>query len=60
MALTEEGLVPFTKLMQIHKIMQPRMDPTHLDRRRDLYKRQDWEGYEQCMKSELERGVRIA
>ena len=46
MALTEEGLVPFTKLMQIHKILQPRMDPTHLDRRRDLYKQQDWEGYE--------------
>ena len=36
------------------------MDPTHLDRRRDLYKKQDWEKYEQCMKQELDRGVQVA
>jgi len=60
MNLTAEGLIPFTKLMQIHKIMQPRLDPTHLDRRRALYRQQDWAAYEQCMKSELERGVGIA
>lgn len=60
MNVTAEGLVPFTKLMQIQKIMQPRMDSTHLDRRRDLYKKQDWKRYEQCMKQELDRGVQVA
>ena len=46
--------------MQIHKIMQPKMDPTHLQRRRQLYRESNWPAYEQCMKQELDRGVQVS
>ena len=47
MALEEESeLVPFDKLMQINKIMHPRLNSDYLERRRDFYRAKDWAGYE--------------
>jgi len=46
----DDGFIPFTKLMQINKIMHPRLNTEYLERRRELYKAKDWEAYERCVR----------
>ena len=46
--------------MQMQKIMHPRIKETHVDKRRQLYKDQQWDKYEELVRSEITRGVRLS
>ena len=46
--------------MSIHKIMQPRIDPEFIRKRRQLYREEDWKGYERLMRQQLGLSIRVA
>jgi hypothetical protein len=56
----DDGLIPFTKLMQINKIMHPRLNTEYLQRRRELYKSKDWEAYDRCVRDSFRQGIQVA
>jgi len=58
--LRDDGLLQFADLMSIHKIMQPRIDPLWLAKRRELFRLKDWKSYETHMRTQLESSVKIA
>lgn len=61
MTLTRgEGLIPFLKLMQINKIVHPRLKTDYLEKRRALYKAKDWKGYDECVRKSFSSGIEVA
>ena len=58
--LTREETIPFFKTMQINKIMHPRLNTNYLERRRELYRAQDWDQYAKCVKQSFQKSIQIA
>jgi hypothetical protein len=46
----KDGLIQFADLMAIHKIMQPRIDPLKVEKRREIFKNKDWLKYGEHMR----------
>ena len=46
--------------MQINKIMHPRLNTDYLNRRRDLYKAQDWDKYEKCIVDNFRQSIQVS
>ena len=56
----KEGLIPVAKLMQINKVVHPRVDSKYLLKRRELYKAKDNAGYERCIKESFFKSIQVA
>ena len=52
--------MPFEKLMQIKKIMHPRIAGSTLAKRRELYRAQDWAQYDRIVIDEISSGTRMS
>lgn len=46
----DEGLIPVSKVMQINKVVHPRLNTEYLEHRRQLYIAKDWAAYDKCVK----------
>ena len=49
----KDDLISFKKVMQINKIMHPRLNTVYLEKRRALYRKQEWDKYSDCVKEAM-------
>ena len=56
----EDELIPFTKLMQINKVIHPRLNSDYLAERRQLFKEKNWAAYESCVSDALAKSLQVA
>ena len=54
---SEEELIPVPKLMQINKIVHPRLDPDYLVRRRQFFTDKDWASYDSLVKKAFKKNI---
>ena len=56
----EDGLIPVSKVMQINKVVHPRLNTEYLQKRRQLYQAKDWASYEKCVHDSFLKNIQVS